>query len=213
MATRNIQKTHRVLIKGLRGILKTDGPIMFTVKGHSMEPTLRNGDMIGISWVDHDYVQVGDIVLAILMAAILTDGRDIQMLVHRVVEIRQCPESVEGEQDPSRLVILKGDSTEQPDPPIPLEWIVGRLEQEPPDKTCTEPCPEPKPAPPRSPPRSVGKCSEPRPRGGFAARLRRGRPRRRGLGAFSTIPRELLSPFPPKLGGQGGGSVEVSKGT
>ena len=37
----NIQKTHRALIKGLRGILKTHGPISFTVKGHSMELTLE----------------------------------------------------------------------------------------------------------------------------------------------------------------------------
>jgi len=37
----NSHKTHRALIEGLRSILKTQGPLMFTVKGHSMEPTLE----------------------------------------------------------------------------------------------------------------------------------------------------------------------------
>ncbi|HIP96642.1 MAG TPA: signal peptidase I, partial [Anaerolineae bacterium] len=111
----------RVLIEGLRSILKTHGPMMFTIKGQSMKPTLQNGDMVAVSWVDHDHLQTGDIVLAIL-----TNGQEIQMLAHRVVEVR--------EQGQSRLVILKGDSRERPEPPIPLEWIVGRVEQKSSDK-------------------------------------------------------------------------------
>lgn len=125
----NTQKTHRALIEGLRSILKTHGPIMFTVKGQSMEPTLENGNVVSVSWVDRDRLRVGDIVLAIL-----TDGQDIQMLVHRVADIR--------EQGQSRLVVLKGDSRKQPEPPIPLEWIVGWLEQKSPDRGHEEEKPQ-----------------------------------------------------------------------
>jgi len=74
---------------------------------------------------------VGDIVLAIGMAAITTlalptDGQGVQILTHRIVDIQA--------QGQSWQVVLKGDSREQPDLPIPIEWIVGRLEQEMPDK-------------------------------------------------------------------------------
>ena len=63
---------------------------------------------------------------AVRVAAILPDGQGVQILTHRMVDIQA--------QGQSWQVVLKGDSREQPDLPIPIEWIVGRLEQEMPDK-------------------------------------------------------------------------------
>ncbi len=84
-----------------------DGPLRLTVQGRSMWPTLQPGDEIIVEPISRDAIQRGDWI--VLRAY---NG----LLVHRMLGFTK-----DGD------LLTKGDGHRAPDPPWPLDAIVGRV--------------------------------------------------------------------------------------
>ena len=82
------------------------------VAGRSMEPAFTPGDRVRIRRAN--WYLPGDVVAFL-------DDHD-QPILHRLLGfgIRRHP--------PMALVVTKGDATDQRDPPVPLESILGRVD-------------------------------------------------------------------------------------
>ncbi len=85
----------------------TDG-LRFRAHGHSMSPSLRNGDILVIKKIPVDGVDVGDIVLA--------GTTDRPLLAHRVIRRTR------------NAWITCGDALTRPDAPLDAERLIGRVE-------------------------------------------------------------------------------------
>ena len=84
----------------------------YIVKGSSMEPNIKPGDVIIVKEVDIDDVEVGDIV---------TYNRGSMKITHRVIERRMSNGNVIS-------LITKGDATEGPDlSPVFEEELMGEM--------------------------------------------------------------------------------------
>lgn len=82
----------------------------YVVSGFSMKPTFVAGDMVLISGVDTQSIEVGDVIQF---------QRNGSSIVHRVIEIR--------EQDGQRVFITQGDNNNVQDEPVPQTIVIGKV--------------------------------------------------------------------------------------
>lgn len=94
----------------LADLLASGHAVRFTAPGHSMYPVIRHGDVLLVAPLDRP-AQVGDILLYRDAA-----GRPV---AHRLVGFAA------GGENPS--LVLKGDSAADPDLPVRLGQVLGRV--------------------------------------------------------------------------------------
>ncbi len=82
----------------------------YVVSGFSMKPTFVAGDMVLISRVDPQVIEVGEVIQF---------QRNGSSIVHRVIEIR--------EQDGQRVFITQGDNNNVVDEPVPQAIVIGEV--------------------------------------------------------------------------------------
>lgn len=85
--------------------------VRFRAGGVSMEPAIRDGDLITVARVSVDEVKRGDVVF-------YASGR--RTIAHRVVEIRR-----DGAATPT--FIVRGDAREECDAPVVATQIIGKV--------------------------------------------------------------------------------------
>ena len=98
----------RAVAEMIRGILTQGKTVIFTVRGDSMAPMLKDGDQVRIVLSNPSKLQPGELV------AYVDAGS--QIIIHRVVR-------VEG-----TTLITKGDNRHHDDPPVPVERVLGKAE-------------------------------------------------------------------------------------
>lgn len=81
------------------------------MQGNSMMPMLPHGAVVHLEPVEPELLRVGDVV-----AARAPSG---QRLLHRIRRVAN--------RAPTPYLILQGDSTVFADPPVPFDWLEGRL--------------------------------------------------------------------------------------
>jgi len=117
-----------ILIGGVYGIdaalkftLNTSKPVV-VVEGHSMEPTLYEGDILIVKKVDPEKIQIGDIIV-FNPSTWPPHIRPNKPVVHRVVDIKY------NEENDQYLYLTKGDNNVTnpvPDPAwVPYEDVYG----------------------------------------------------------------------------------------
>lgn len=92
-------------------ILSLGKTLRFQASGSSMQPLVRDGDVLLIKPVDPQDIRLGDIVLC--------QGEGERVVVHRVIRKRSKPEGLSFQ--------IQGDQAAQPDGWIPAGSIYGRL--------------------------------------------------------------------------------------
>jgi signal peptidase len=85
--------------------------VRFRPGGHSMRPTIRDGEAVTVEPVEPGKVKKGDIILCRT-----TRG----LIAHRVVRI-------ERREDEARVFHLRGDASNSCDAPVSAEQILGRV--------------------------------------------------------------------------------------
>jgi signal peptidase I len=85
--------------------------IRFRPGGHSMHPTIRDGEVVTVSPVDARMVKRGDILFY---------RSEHGVIAHRVVRIRE-------EKSAQRVFILRGDASHSCDEPVRAEQVLGRV--------------------------------------------------------------------------------------
>ncbi len=91
-------------------LLSTGVPIRVNLGGRSMLPFLKAGDMGTVIPAEVSALKTGDIVMFRVPA---------KMIAHRIIQIQQ--------QGGSYTIITKGDSSKNPDAPLPGSEILGKL--------------------------------------------------------------------------------------
>ena len=91
----------------LSDLLRDGYSVSFVVTGDSMHPTIRSGEHLHVRAVDRKSLRVGDIILVRAQRG---------LTAHRIITI-----------DANR-VVTRGDNAELPDPPLPLDDILGLVE-------------------------------------------------------------------------------------
>jgi len=90
---------------------RVQGDKLLSVQTGSMVPVLKRGDAVAIVKVDPKTLQAGEIV------SYLSPVNSAVTVTHRVVRL----DLKHG------VVITKGDALAQPDPPVPLDLVLGRV--------------------------------------------------------------------------------------
>lgn len=94
-----------------RQMLSRGIPVAMRMSGSSMRPTIEDGDMVTIRPIDENPIKPGDIILY--------QTRFDTAVIHRVVRIDR--------QSSERVVITRADSSNQPDIPVALHRVLGRV--------------------------------------------------------------------------------------
>jgi SOS-response transcriptional repressor LexA len=94
-----------------RQMLSRGIPVAMRMSGSSMRPTIEDGDMVTIKPIDENPIKPGDIILY--------QTRFDTAVIHRVVRIDR--------QSSERVVITRADSSNQPDIPVALHRVLGRV--------------------------------------------------------------------------------------
>ncbi|MEW6213104.1 MAG: signal peptidase I, partial [Acidobacteriota bacterium] len=94
-----------------RQMLSRGIPVAMRMSGSSMRPTIEDGDMVTIKPIDENSIKPGDIILY--------QTRFDTAVIHRVVRIDR--------QSSERVVITRADSSNQPDIPVALHRVLGRV--------------------------------------------------------------------------------------
>jgi signal peptidase I len=101
-----------VAFAGLAADLLSGGKaVRFRASGNSMQPLIRDGDVLLIGPVDASAVQVGDVILF--------HGEPNRVVVHRVTRVGATPEG--------RRFTVQGDARSQPDGDILGSQVYGRV--------------------------------------------------------------------------------------
>ncbi len=103
-----LQLDHREFAALSAELIADSGGLRFRAHGHSMSPSIRNGDILVIKKIPVDGVDVGDIVLA--------GTENSPLLAHRI--IRRT----------GNAWITCGDALTEPDAPLDAERLIGRVE-------------------------------------------------------------------------------------
>jgi signal peptidase I len=102
------------MFQDLSTALLTDGyQVRFRAPGHSMSPTIRDGEMVLVAPVKGDEVRRGDILL-------YRCSERRRVIAHRVVCVEQGSRQ-------TRSFILRGDSSVTCDAPVEASQILGRV--------------------------------------------------------------------------------------
>ncbi|MBD3167638.1 signal peptidase I [bacterium] len=91
----------------IEATLSSGSVFLLHATGYSMYPFIRNGTRVEILPLNHARLRVGDIVVY------RTDR--MPLVIHRVIETR------------SDTIICKGDNLREPDTPVSIDAIVGRV--------------------------------------------------------------------------------------
>lgn len=90
-------------------VLRSSGRLRLRVTGSSMLPSVWPGDTLMIDRADVNAISEGDLVLY---------RRNRRFFVHRVVSLNSAADSV---------ILTRGDSMPQADPPVPCHDVMGRV--------------------------------------------------------------------------------------
>ena len=105
-AERELSLTGPAFIELLQATLGKGAPFRFRARGFSMDPFIRDGDVITVSPLGEDLPGVGDVVAFV--------QREIEKpLVHRVIGIK------------ANSYFMKGDNTTGVDSPVPTANLLG----------------------------------------------------------------------------------------
>ena len=85
----------------------------YVVEGRSMEPTLKDGDLVVVRKARAEDVEVGDIIV------FRQPGAASKIIIHRVIAKLEVKGRV--------LLRTKGDNNEKPDPWLVFYWALNRL--------------------------------------------------------------------------------------
>jgi len=92
-------------------LLRLGKVVRFQARGNSMQPLLRDGDILSVSPVDHDQIRVGDVLMC--------SSQQNFIVVHRVIskqtKFKEC------------RFLVKGDHAEKPDGWIQASQVYGRI--------------------------------------------------------------------------------------
>ena len=100
-------------------LLRTGHCIHFRAEGQSMQPTIRDGDMLTVEPIALEQVRAGDVLLYHAARG---------PLVHRVVRVVQM-QKCGAAADSGSSVILRGDASDTCDDPVPVSRILGKVVQ------------------------------------------------------------------------------------
>jgi Peptidase S24-like len=92
-------------------LLRRGVSVRFRPKGFSMYPTIRDGEAVTVEPLKAHEARCGDILLY---------RRERGVIAHRVVRLA-------GEEDESKVLILRGDSLATCDAPVRAEQVLGRV--------------------------------------------------------------------------------------
>lgn len=84
--------------------------LKISLSGNSMFPYLRKGDIALVKAVTPDEIEIGDVIV------FQTPGK---FIAHRLIRIINKNGEI--------LVQSKGDSLYKPDPPVPIESLIGKI--------------------------------------------------------------------------------------
>ena len=99
----------QALLELMRAVLSRGLPFRFCARGWSMEPFIKDGDVITVAPLQHGLPGVGDVVAFVRPA-------DERLVVHRVIARR------------TSAVLIQGDNeTTYPDGFIPHQALLGRV--------------------------------------------------------------------------------------
>ncbi len=94
-----------------RQMLSRGIPVSMRMSGSSMRPIIEDGDMVTIKPLDENPIKPGDIILY--------QTRFDTAVIHRVVRVDRAASE--------RMVITRADSSNQPDIPVALHRVLGRV--------------------------------------------------------------------------------------
>ena len=92
--------------------------VRFKAPGHSMYPTILNGDEITVEPIRPKAVKVGDIVLY---------QNEDDLIAHRVVRIENISDTQSSVLSPQSCFALRGDARPACDAPVAAEQILGKV--------------------------------------------------------------------------------------
>ncbi len=91
-------------------LLLASKKVQFVIKGRSMYPTLRTGDLVDVDPTEKETLETGDIVVF---------QKERELICHRLVEIH--------EKVSPHPLLTQGDATTHPDPPLSQQEILGKV--------------------------------------------------------------------------------------
>lgn len=103
---RELSLTGPAFIELLQATLGKGAPFRFRARGFSMDPFIRDGDVITVSPLGEDSPGIGDVV-----AFVQKEFK--KLLIHRVIRIK------------TNLYFMKGDNAGDGDNPVPRENLLG----------------------------------------------------------------------------------------
>lgn len=109
MMSAGIPATPTVFAELASDLLRAGNALRFRAHGGSMQPLIRDGDVLLVRPVDSGTVQVGDVVLF--------HGGPGHVLVHRVIRVQVTRQG--------RWFTVQGDALSQPDGDIPESHVFG----------------------------------------------------------------------------------------
>ena len=92
-------------------LLRLGKVVRFQARGNSMQPLLRDGDILSVSPVDFDQIRIGDVIMCSSHSGCI--------VVHRVILRKNKFEQ--------NQLLVKGDQAEKPDGWINSSQIYGRV--------------------------------------------------------------------------------------
>ncbi len=92
-------------------VLHLGASLRFQARGHSMQPLVRDGDILLVKPLGERLPRVGDVVLCVTEPGMV--------LVHRVIRRQFCSDGYH--------FLVQGDQVSQPDGWIPRDRIYGRV--------------------------------------------------------------------------------------